>query len=88
MYLLFFSILLTKGFYAQHNAKKPKTMKQSLDDTGDNVISLNGSLPCPMSSQMSNMSNQNKLMRYIGGHDRSRKAKALKVSFVAALSKD
>ncbi|KAK4743814.1 hypothetical protein SAY87_010126 [Trapa incisa] len=66
------------GLYAQHNAKKPKMMKQSLDDMGDNVISLSGSLPCPMSSQISNMSNQNKLIRYIGGHDKSRKAKALK----------
>lgn len=55
-------------------------MKQSLDDTYDNVMSLSGSVPCPMSSQINNMSNQNKLMRYIGGHDRSRKAKALKVS--------
>ncbi|KAK4804301.1 hypothetical protein SAY86_004118 [Trapa natans] len=69
----------TIGLYAQHNPKKPK-LKQSLDDTGDNVISLSGSLPCPISSQMCNISNQNKLMRYIGGHDKSRKPKALDAS--------
>ncbi|XP_031405260.1 chromatin modification-related protein EAF1 B-like [Punica granatum] len=70
----------TSGLYAQHNAKKPKTMKQSQDNTYDNIMSMNGSMPCPMGSQVSNMSNQNKMIRYIGGRDRSRKAKALKAS--------
>lgn len=73
-----------KGVYAHQNAKKPKIMKHSLDGTRDNIILMSGSMPCPVVSQTSNMSGQNKSMRYVGGRDRSRKARGLKVSFVAA----
>lgn len=79
-----FPWFVDKGSYVQQSAKKPKIMKQLLDNTYDNIMSMSGSIPYPMTSQMSNMSNQNKLMRYIDGDDRSRKAKVLKVSFVAA----
>lgn len=84
VYFFSFPDVSIKGLYVQHNAKRPKMMKQSPDDTYDNIMSVSGSIPCPMASQISSMSNQNKLMRYIGGRDRSRKAKELKVNFVAA----
>ncbi|KAK4781960.1 hypothetical protein SAY86_016062 [Trapa natans] len=70
----------TSGLYAHQNAKKPKIMKHSLFNTCDNITLLSGSIPCPTASQFSNMSGHNKLMRYVGGRERSRKAKALKVS--------
>lgn len=68
------------GLYGQQNAKKPKIMKQSLDTTFDNSTPLTGSIPSPAASQMSNMSNPTKLIKLIGGRDRGRKAKALKMS--------
>ncbi|KAM4070609.1 hypothetical protein ACB094_12G178000 [Castanea mollissima] len=68
------------GLYGQPNAKKPKIMKQSLDNTFDNITPMSGSIPSPVASQMSNMSNPNKFIKLIGGRDRGRKAKALKMS--------
>ncbi|KAK2649152.1 hypothetical protein Ddye_016641 [Dipteronia dyeriana] len=70
----------TGGLYGQHNAKKPKIMKQSLDTTFDNITPMTGSIPSPAASQMSNMSNPTKFIKLIGGRDRGRKAKALKMS--------
>ncbi|KAL5794794.1 hypothetical protein ACOSP7_003388 [Xanthoceras sorbifolium] len=70
----------TGGLYGQHNTKKPKTMKQSLDTTFDNISPMTGSIPSPAASQMSNMSNPTKFIKLIGGRDRGRKAKALKMS--------
>uniref|UniRef100_A0A2N9I759 Myb-like domain-containing protein n=1 Tax=Fagus sylvatica TaxID=28930 RepID=A0A2N9I759_FAGSY len=70
----------TSGLYGQPNAKKPKMMKQSLDNTFDNITPMSGSVPSPVASQMSNMSNPNKFIKLIGGRDRGRKAKALKMS--------
>ncbi|KAI9108128.1 hypothetical protein K1719_021001 [Acacia pycnantha] len=67
------------GLYAQHIAKKPKTMKLTLDNTYDNIPTMNGSIPSPAASQMSNMSNQSKLIKIISGRDRGRKAKSLKI---------
>lgn len=83
IYLFFFHILhvFCQGLYGQQNAKKPKIMKQSLDTTFDNNTPLTGSIPSPAASQMSNMSNPTKLIKLIGGRDRGRKAKALKVLF-------
>lgn len=72
----------SEGLYGQPNAKKPKMMKQSLDNTFDNITPMSGSVPSPVASQMSNMSNPNKFIKLIGGRDRGRKAKALKVLFV------
>lgn len=67
------------GLFGQHNAKKPKIMKQSLDSPFDNMTPMTGSIPSPAASQMSNMSNPNKFMKMIGGRDRGRKSKALKM---------
>ncbi|XP_038877294.1 chromatin modification-related protein EAF1 B-like [Benincasa hispida] len=70
----------TSGLHGQHNAKKPKLMKQSIDNTFDNINPVSGSIPSPVASQVSNMSNTNRIIRLIGGRDRSRKAKAVKMS--------
>ncbi|XP_050388260.1 chromatin modification-related protein EAF1 B-like isoform X2 [Argentina anserina] len=65
----------TIGLYGQHNAKKPKILKQSLDNTYDGMIPMIGSLPSPVASQMSNMTNPSKFIKLIGGRDRGRKTK-------------
>ncbi|XP_022144502.1 chromatin modification-related protein EAF1 B isoform X2 [Momordica charantia] len=70
----------TSGLHGQHNSKKPKLMKQSLDNTFDNINPVSGSIPSPVASQVSNMSNTNRIIRLIAGRDRSRKAKAVKMS--------
>ncbi|XP_022960255.1 chromatin modification-related protein EAF1 B-like [Cucurbita moschata] len=70
----------TSGLHGQHNAKKPKLMKQSLDNTFDNINPVSGSIPSPVTSQVCNMPNTNRIIRLIGGRDRSRKAKAVKMS--------
>ncbi|KAM7527408.1 hypothetical protein LguiB_030818 [Lonicera macranthoides] len=67
------------GLYGQHITKKPKMMRQSLDNSLDNLIPMVGSVPSPVGSSMSNMSNRNKFIKMLGGRDR-RKAKALKVA--------
>ncbi|XWS47236.1 hypothetical protein CRYUN_Cryun14cG0135200 [Craigia yunnanensis] len=68
----------TTGLYGQHNAKKPKIMKQQPDNAFD--ITPSGSIPSPVGSQMSNMSNPSKIIRLIHGGDRGRKAKTPKIS--------
>ncbi|XP_022953448.1 chromatin modification-related protein EAF1 B-like [Cucurbita moschata] len=69
----------TSGLHGQHNAKKPKLMKQSLDNTFDNINPVSGSISSPVASQVSNI-NTNRIIRLIGGRDRNRKAKAVKMS--------
>lgn len=64
--------------YVQHNAKKPKTSKQSIENNFDNITTMSGSIPSPVASQ-NNISNTSKFMKMIGGRDRGRKAKLLKV---------
>lgn len=54
-------------------------MKPPLDNSFENITSMTGSIPSPAASQMSNMSNPNKFIRLIGGRDRGRKVKTLKV---------
>lgn len=54
-------------------------MKQSQDYSVDNLTPMGGSIPSPVASQMSNMSNSNKFIKMLSGRDRGRKAKALKV---------
>ncbi|EOX93924.1 Helicase/SANT-associated, putative isoform 4 [Theobroma cacao] len=66
------------GLYGQHSAKKPKIMKQQPDNSFD--ITPSGSIPSPVGSQMSNMSNPSKIIRLIHGRDRGRKAKTPKMS--------
>ncbi|CAK9168219.1 unnamed protein product [Ilex paraguariensis] len=70
----------SSGLFVQHIMKKPKMMKQSLDNSFDNLTPMVGSIPSPAASQMSNMSNPNKFIKMLGGRDRSRKAKGLKMS--------
>ncbi|RZB60285.1 Chromatin modification-related protein EAF1 A [Glycine soja] len=70
----------TTCFCGQPNSKKPKIMRQSLDNPLDNIVSMTNSIPSPVASQMSNMSNPNKFIKIISGRDRGRKAKALKIS--------
>ncbi|XP_043703526.1 chromatin modification-related protein EAF1 B-like isoform X3 [Telopea speciosissima] len=66
------------GLFGQHAAKKPKILKQLTDTCPENFAPVAGSIPSPVGSQMSNMSNPNKLMKMIAGRDRGRKAKAPK----------
>ncbi|CAK9168478.1 unnamed protein product [Ilex paraguariensis] len=67
------------SLFGQHIVKKPKIVKQSLDNSFDNSTPMVGSIPSPAASQMSNMSNPNKFIKMLGGRDRGRKAKGLKV---------
>lgn len=57
--------------------KKPKILRPSQDNSFENPVS--GSAPSPAASQMSNMSNSNKFIKMLGGRDRGRKPKLLKV---------
>ncbi|KAM7496219.1 hypothetical protein LguiA_020633 [Lonicera macranthoides] len=66
----------SSGLFGQHVMKKPKMMRQSLDNSFDNLTPMAGSIPSPVASQMSNMSNPNKLMKVLVGR---RKAKAVKM---------
>ncbi|KAG5252195.1 chromatin modification-related protein EAF [Salix suchowensis] len=70
----------TSGLYGQHAAKKPKITKQLLDNTFDNIVQMTGSIPSPAASQMSNMSNTNRFIKLIGGRERGRKNKSMKMS--------
>ncbi|XP_011024664.1 PREDICTED: uncharacterized protein LOC105125769 isoform X3 [Populus euphratica] len=70
----------TSGLYGQHTTKKPKISKQLLDNTFDNMVQMTGSIPSPAASQMSNMSNTNRFIKLIGGRERGRKNKSMKMS--------
>ncbi|XP_042067000.1 chromatin modification-related protein EAF1 B-like isoform X4 [Salvia splendens] len=67
------------GLLGQHIAKKPKLMRQSQDNTFDSIPPSALSVPSPVGSQMSNMSNQNQFIRMLSGRDRGRKPKSLKL---------
>ncbi|KAL1544607.1 chromatin modification-related protein EAF1 B-like isoform X1 [Salvia divinorum] len=66
------------GLLGQHIAKKPKLMRQSQDNSFD-IPSSALSVPSPVGSQMSNMSNPNQFIKMLGGRDRGRKPKSLKM---------
>ncbi|XP_039032556.1 chromatin modification-related protein EAF1 B-like isoform X1 [Hibiscus syriacus] len=68
----------TSVLYGQHNATKLKVIKQQPDNAFD--INPSGSIPSPVGSQMSNMSNPNKIIRLSHGRDRVRKVKTPKMS--------
>ncbi|OVA15959.1 SANT/Myb domain [Macleaya cordata] len=68
------------GLGGQHVAKKPKIMKQLPDTSPESINPLIGSIPSPVASQVSNLSNPSKLIKMFAGRDRGRKAKALKMS--------
>ncbi|KAL6990251.1 Chromatin modification-related protein EAF1 A [Sarracenia purpurea var. burkii] len=71
---------VNSGLFGQHIMKKPKMMRQSIDNSFDNLTPMTGSIPSPVASQMSNMSNPNKLIKILGGRDRGRKSKTLKIA--------
>lgn len=62
------------------NSKKPKISKQLLENTFENATTMGGSIPSPVASQ-NNISHANKFIKLIGGRDRGRKSKSLKVHF-------
>ncbi|KAJ6401659.1 hypothetical protein OIU84_016957 [Salix udensis] len=68
------------GLYEQRTAKKPKIMKQLLDNAFDSMVQMTGSIPSPALSQMSNMSNTKRFIKLIGGRERGRKNKSMKMS--------
>ncbi|KAJ8534575.1 hypothetical protein K7X08_016303 [Anisodus acutangulus] len=70
----------SNGFFGQHIAKKTKMMRQSLENSFENVGPVGGFVSSPAASQMSNMSSPNKLMRMLSGRDQGRRAKTLKMS--------
>ncbi|KAL9228318.1 hypothetical protein vseg_003911 [Gypsophila vaccaria] len=67
------------GLYGQH-AKRPKLAKHPLDNSFDNTAPMSGSVASPVASQMSNMSSQTKIIKFIGARDRGKKGKGLKIS--------
>lgn len=79
MFLFTNLCFLSEGLFGQHNMKKRKMMRQSLDNSFDNLTPMAGSIPSPVASQMSNMSNPNKLIKILGVRDRGRKSKSFKV---------
>ncbi|XP_052171275.1 chromatin modification-related protein EAF1 B-like isoform X2 [Diospyros lotus] len=68
----------SNGLFGQHIMKKPK-LRQSVDSSFDNLTPTAGSIPSPVASQMSNMSNPNKFIKILGGRDRGRKVKSPKM---------
>ncbi|XP_009621987.1 chromatin modification-related protein EAF1 B-like isoform X1 [Nicotiana tomentosiformis] len=70
----------SNGLVGQHMTKKPKMMRQSLENSFENIGAGGGFVPSPAASQMSNMSNPNKLMRMLSGRDQGRRGKTLKTS--------
>ncbi|XP_029127564.1 chromatin modification-related protein EAF1 B isoform X2 [Cajanus cajan] len=70
----------SSGLHGRLSLKKPKILTPSLENPLDNIVPMTNSIPSPAASQMSNMSNPNKFIKIISGRDRSRKAKALKIS--------
>ncbi|XAR58725.1 Nucleoplasmin ATPase [Bertholletia excelsa] len=67
------------GLYGQLIVKKPKMVRPSLDNSFDSLTPMTGSIPSPVASQMSNMSNPNKLIKILSGRDRGKKPKSLKI---------
>ncbi|CAI9107429.1 OLC1v1006779C1 [Oldenlandia corymbosa var. corymbosa] len=60
----------SSGMYGQHIAKKPKTMRQSLDNSYESGAPVGGSAPSPVASQISN---QNKIMKMLTTRGRKNK---------------
>jgi hypothetical protein len=54
-------------------------MKQLQDNAFDSMVQMTGSIPSPALSQMSNMSNTKRFIKLIGGRERGRKNKSMKV---------
>ncbi|CAA7398544.1 unnamed protein product [Spirodela intermedia] len=71
--------VFSAALHGQYAAKKPKLLKQLPDASPETITPVSGSLPSPAASQMSSMSNTNKLIKMIASRDRSRKSKGLKM---------
>uniref|UniRef100_A0A7N0U951 Uncharacterized protein n=1 Tax=Kalanchoe fedtschenkoi TaxID=63787 RepID=A0A7N0U951_KALFE len=67
------------GLFGHHRNKKFRLSKQTLENVLDNGAPTMGSMPSPVASQMSNMSNANEYKKMIVNRDRLRKAKATKL---------
>ncbi|CAA6662157.1 unnamed protein product [Spirodela intermedia] len=65
--------VFSAALHGQYAAKKPKLLKQLPDASPETITPVSGSLPSPAASQMSSMSNTNKLIKMIASRDRSRK---------------
>ncbi|CAH9099825.1 unnamed protein product [Cuscuta epithymum] len=63
------------GQFGLHISKKQKIMRPSMENSFDNISPVLGSVASPVASQMSNMSNPNRIMKMLAGRDRSRKGK-------------
>ncbi|KAK1326046.1 hypothetical protein QJS10_CPA01g00802 [Acorus calamus] len=68
------------GPFDQHPAKKPRLLKQVRETSPEMVASMPGSIPSPVASQMSNMSNPNKLIKMMANRDRVKKTRAPKMA--------
>lgn len=62
-----------------HVTKKPKIMRQPLENLFDNNSLMSGSISSSLASQMSNVSVPNKLIKILAGRGQGRKAKVFKV---------
>ncbi|KAI8523225.1 hypothetical protein RHMOL_Rhmol13G0056700 [Rhododendron molle] len=67
------------GLVGQHITKKPKMMRQPLENLFDNNSLMSGSISSPLASQMSNVSVPNKLIKILAGRGQGRKAKVFKM---------
>ncbi|EPS63530.1 hypothetical protein M569_11252, partial [Genlisea aurea] len=67
------------GLFGQPPLKKPKVLRQSRDNPYDGHLHDGGSGPSPVTSQFSNMHNQNKFVKMAGSRDRGRSIKGLKI---------
>ncbi|CAI9770643.1 unnamed protein product [Fraxinus pennsylvanica] len=69
----------SSGLSGQHIIKKKKIMRQSQDNSFETITPIGGSVPSPAASQISNMPQPNKFVRMLGGQDRGKKPKFLKM---------
>lgn len=77
-FVTYLSVLFA-GLVGQHITKKPKMMRQPLENLFDNNSLMSGSISSPLASQMSNVSVPNKLIKILAGRGQGRKAKVFKV---------
>lgn len=71
--------MLFAGLFGQHITKKPKIMRQPLENLFDNDSLMSGSISSPLASQMTNVSVPNKLIQILAGRGQGRKGKVFKV---------
>ncbi|KAI3912563.1 hypothetical protein MKW92_019843 [Papaver armeniacum] len=68
------------GIGGQHVSKKPKMTKHYPDTSAENLNPLIGSIPSPVASQVSNLTNPNKHLKMHLGQNRGRKPKGVKMT--------